>query len=65
VLFRSHGGDDVDANLCCLCRSCHDAIHARREHAWRALESYVLSKRGDTVLYLTQKLGRAAASFFR
>lgn len=30
VLFRSHGGGDVEDNLLWLCRHCHDDLHAGR-----------------------------------
>ncbi len=30
IKFRSRGGADTDQNMCALCRSCHDDIHAYR-----------------------------------
>lgn len=65
IVFRSQGGDDVDANLCGLCDDHHDAIHARKEFAWLALKAYIFFEREDTQAYLARKLGPAgAASFF-
>lgn len=67
ILFRSQGGDDVDANLCCLCLYCHEAIHARRQSAWSTLSRYVFSSREDTLLYLEDRLGsmERALSYLR
>jgi 5-methylcytosine-specific restriction endonuclease McrA len=30
LLFRSHGGEDLEENLITLCHSCHSALHGRR-----------------------------------
>lgn len=30
VVFRSQGGTHHTSNLACVCRECHEAIHARR-----------------------------------
>ena len=27
LVFRSHGGKDIDENLLTLCHSCHSAVH--------------------------------------
>jgi hypothetical protein len=56
ILFRSHGGDDVEANLCGLCLGCHESIHAYKAAAWFALKAYVMLDREDTVEYLKMKL---------
>lgn len=64
IVFRSQGGDDVDPNLCGLCRFHHDEIHANKGLAWLALKTYVLVERPDTQTYLEQKLGARAESFF-
>lgn len=55
IVYRSQGGDDVDANLCCLCRQHHDEIHAGKELAWLALKTYIFFERQDTLLYLEAK----------
>lgn len=64
VLFRSHGGDDVLENLCCLCLTCHDAIHARKRMTWFALKTYIMFEREDVAAYLARKLGPAGAAAF-
>lgn len=64
IVFRSHGGDDVDANLCGLCPTHHDQIHAYDSFSWIALKAYVDFERPDTQAYLQEKLGDRAGSFF-
>lgn len=64
IVFRSQGGDDVDANLCGLCIVHHDEIHANKAMAWLALKVYVIVERPDTLAYLEHKLGPRAESFF-
>ena len=64
VLFRSQGGDDVPENLCCLCLSCHEAIHARKRYQWFALKTYISFEREDVAAYLARKLGPAGAATF-
>lgn len=64
ILFRSQGGDDVKANLCLLCQSCHDALHAYDSQTWNSLFMYVLNHRPDTYEYLEEKLGTSADVYF-
>lgn len=64
IVFRSQGGDDVDANFCGLCLFHHEEIHANKAMAWLALQVYVQFERPDTQVYLEQKLGARAESFF-
>ncbi len=54
VLFRSHGGDDVRANIVCLCRPCHDGVH--RGTTKNVLSAYLQEHRPDVVEYLISKL---------
>lgn len=56
IVLRSQGGDDVDANFCALCLTCHDNIHANKHFSWMALKAYVLFERPDTLLYIQAKL---------
>lgn len=57
LLFRSHGGDDIDGNLIALCHGCHGAVHEGDMRVRRLIikrlrpaeRSYVVSKLGDTV----------------
>lgn len=30
IVFRSQGGTHETSNLVCVCRACHDMVHARR-----------------------------------
>lgn len=64
IVFRSQGGDDVDANFCGLCLLHHDEIHANKALAWLGLKVYVHAERPDTMEYLRHKLGERAGSFF-
>jgi len=60
IVYRSHSGDDVEANLCCLCVSCHTGIHSRSTEKWEALAGYIAAERSDTAKYLRRKLGGRA-----
>lgn len=53
VLFRSQGGDDVRANIVCLCRGCHEQYHANQNRGEFA--AYIASGRPDVVEYLVEK----------
>lgn len=57
VLPRSQRGDDLDANLVCLCAPHHHSIHAEDLPTKVALGEYLLLERADTVAYLRQKTG--------
>lgn len=59
VLFRSHGGDDVRANITPLCFECHEGYHTRRQQGYGLkLADHLEQNRPDTVAYLEQKLGK-------
>lgn len=58
VLFKSHGGDDVRANLLMLCQQCHDGYHLKRWDGFgERLARHVQEHRPDTGSYLTERLG--------
>ena len=61
VLPRSQGGDDVPANLICLCGSGTTGHHGKVEAGDRAtmvlLGEHVLLERPDTLSYIKGKLG--------
>ena len=62
VVRRSHGGDDVRANIVCLCQRCHDDYHLRRNDGVGAsLARHLLTSRQDAVDYIRGKLGEDAA----
>ena len=61
VLFRSHGGDDVRANLLALCHDDHDGYHLCRGDVRERLAAYITQNRRDTVEYLVEKLGENGA----
>lgn len=61
VLFRSHGGDDVRANLLALCHDEHDGYHLNRGDVRQRLAVYIKQNRPDTVEYLVEKLGESGA----
>lgn len=64
VTFRSHSGDDLPANLVCLCAGHHALIHRRHSVTWLSLRRYIEEERPDTLAYLQQKVGDVD-SFFR
>lgn len=64
VVYRSHSGDDVEANLAVLCAGHHRLIHARHETTWLSLRRYIEAERPDTLAYIEQKVGSIEA-FFR
>ena len=57
VLFKSQGGDDDAANLCCLCDDHHNKIHAEDAATKVLLGEHILAERPDTVAYLAKKAG--------
>lgn len=57
VLFRSHGGDDVRANIAPLCQHDHDGYHLNRGDVRERLANHIQAHRPDTVEYLVEKLG--------
>lgn len=61
VLLRSQGGDDVRANIICLCMGCHDDYHRNSgTGARRRVAEYVRLERPDTIAYMVEKLGEGA-----
>lgn len=61
VRYRSHGGDDVKANIVVLDRDCHDLYHSGDTAVRSALGHHLLARRPDTMRYLRMKLGQEAA----
>lgn len=59
VLFRSHGGDDVRANIVPLCQRCHEGVHRGEK---TDLFAYIRAHRPDIVEYLQGQLGKDAAN---
>ena len=57
VLFRSHGGDDVRANIVCMSNELHEAYHRSDAVARLMLAEHVFRKRRDVYAYLALKLG--------
>jgi len=60
VLFRSQGGGDDAANLCCLCSVHHALVHAEDTPTLVLLGEHLLAERLDTVAYIKQTLGEEA-----
>jgi len=54
VVFRSHGGDDVAANLVPLCTVCHELVHKRDRETCVRL---VMMLRDEEYLYAVLKCG--------
>ena len=63
IVFRSQSGDDVEANLCCLCVGCHISVHSQDPEKWSELSAYIELERPDTVEYLRVKLGGRAVRY--
>ena len=61
VLFRSHGGDDVRANITALCQQHHDEYHHGNGNVRQQLGD-LIAGRPETMVYLQQKLGVEGAS---
>ena len=59
IVYRGHSGDDLEANLVCLCESCHRAIHAGET---APLVAYIRAQRPDTAAYLRAKGGSRLAT---
>ncbi len=61
VLPRSQGGDDIPANLVCLCGSGttghHGLVEANNPGALAELGAYLQLERPDTIRYVKIKLG--------
>jgi hypothetical protein len=63
VLARSQGGDDVSANMVCLCGSGttghHGKVEANDTPTLVLLGEHLLLERPDTISYIKGKLGEA------
>ena len=57
VLYRSQGGDDVDANLLSLCGDHHAAVHQTRDWPLLAHVRQAIEQREDVIPYLIDKRG--------
>lgn len=66
VLPRSQGGDDVDANMVCLCGSGttghHGKVEANDTATLVLLGEHLLLERPDTVAYIKTKLGETGGA---
>lgn len=62
VIFRSHGGDDIRANIVCMTRELHDRYHQHDPEALRQVALHVNNWRHDTMLYLYSKLGEGGVA---
>ena len=60
LLFRSHGGDDVRANILVLHDRLHEDYHRGDARARALVGSHVRDHRPDFLLYLGDKLGPEA-----
>ena len=59
LLPKGQRGDDVPANLICLCSHHHRLVHAEDTPTLVLLGEHLLLERPDVVLYVKQKLGDA------
>lgn len=60
ILFRSHGGDDVRANILVIHDGLHEDYHRGDARARFLVGSHVRDHRLDFLLYLGDKLGPEA-----
>lgn len=56
VVFRTHGGDDVRANIVNLDDRFHSLYHGANREVMQALAIYVRDFRQDTVAYINRKV---------
>jgi hypothetical protein len=56
VIFKSHGGDDLRANIVCMVGWLHDAYHAGDRAARQRLAHHVNTERTDVAAYISEKL---------
>lgn len=56
ALSKAQRGDDVDANLVCLCLEHHGLVTDEDAATKLLLGEYLLSQRPDTMAYLNRKL---------
>ena len=64
VLYRSQGGDDVDANLLSLCGDHHSAVHQTRDADALVGVRLAIEARDDVLRYLGgKKRGSSARAF--
>lgn len=63
--INKHPRDDIEGNLVMLCGSgttgCHGLIEARNSEKLAELGEYILKARGDTIVYLYDRMGPEAA----
>jgi hypothetical protein len=59
LLSKGQRGDDVAANLICLCLHHHNLVHAEDTPTLVLLGEHLLLERPDVVMYVKQKLGDA------
>jgi hypothetical protein len=64
VVFRSHGGDDVRANIVGLSNELHDRYHRGDVLAKLRLAEHILHKRPDTLSYMALKLGAGPRDYW-
>lgn len=65
VVFKSHGGDDVRANIVCMLDDLHTRYHGADEQVRGDLAWYVMHNRPDTIRYLNKKLIGGFDEWFR
>lgn len=64
VVYRSHSGDDVEANCVSVCYGHHQLLHKRHSTTWASLRRYIEQERPDVLAYIAEKVGNVEA-FFR
>lgn len=63
--INKHPRDDIEGNLVMVCGSgttgCHGLLEARNSEKLAELGVYILKARGDTIVYLYDRMGIIAA----
>lgn len=61
VIYKSHSGDDLVANIICMSDTLHTRYHAGDPVARRLVAEHVDTLRPDVACYIAEKLGSAEA----
>lgn len=61
VIYKSHGGDDVRANIICMHDELHADYHQGNLYARSVVAAHVDDNRPDVACYIAEKLGSADA----
>lgn len=61
VIYKSHQGDDLRANILCMHEPLHTRYHAGDPEVKAMVGEFIDTERPDTACYIAEKLGGASA----